>query len=117
MGSLTLCLRNSKPGRPSRTLRLSADPVMKLSSARTCVPRLSRASQRCDPMKPAPPETTARGVPLSLVAADTPVSEAHLSHLGGHINVAAVDHDRPAHRRFDPHHVKVPELVPLGDDD
>src|SRR5205823_11696820 len=107
MGSLTFCLRNSKPGLPSSTLRLSAEPVMKLSSASTRVPRLSRASQRWEPMKPAPPETTARGDPLSLVAADTPVGETHLSHLGGNVDVATVDDHRCAHRGLDPDHVEV----------
>src|SRR5579872_5147264 len=96
--SLTLARRNSKSGFPSSGRRFSGDPVMKLSSDTTLNPRWSRASQRCEPMNPAPPETTALGRELALAAADPPVREAEIAHRQGVVDVPTVDHDRAAHR-------------------
>src|ERR1700746_1132837 len=101
MNSLTLVWRNSKSGLPSRCLRLVGDPVMKLSRASTRTPLPRSASQRWEPMKPAPPETTARGFALPLLAADTSIGEAELAHHRRHVDVAAVDDDRIAHRNAD----------------
>src|SRR5437762_13335875 len=106
MDSLTLAWRNSKPGRPSRVFTLVAAAVRRLSSASTRIPRLSRVSQRCEPMNPAPPETTARPAP-SLVAADTSIREAQLPHGRRHVDVAAVDQHRGAHRRLEAGQVEV----------
>src|SRR5579864_5446482 len=94
----SICL-SSKSGWPSNDRRFSRDPVMKLSSASTATPRSSSASHRCEPMNPAPPETTALCLP-ALLAADTSIGEAQATHDRGVVDVAAVDHDRPAHRRF-----------------
>src|SRR3989475_7016052 len=94
-------------------LRLSREPVMKLSSDSTRVPRASRASHRCEPMNPAPPETTARS--LWLVAAYASVGEAESAHVLRVIDVAPVDDHRTAHRRLDPAEVELAELVPFGD--
>src|SRR5438270_2848515 len=116
MNSLTFAWRNSKSGFSSRCFRLAGAPVRKLSRASTRLPCASSASHRCEPMKPAPPETTARGFALPLAAADTSVDEAELAHRGRHVDVAAVDQHRPTHRRLDPREVKLPELVPLGDE-
>src|SRR5690606_17508727 len=58
--SLRSALRKRKPGRASRWWWFSGRPVRKLSTDTTCAPSLRRASQRCDPRKPAPPKTTAR---------------------------------------------------------
>src|SRR3989475_11057621 len=96
-------------------LRLSREPVMKLSSDSTRVPRASRASHRCEPMNPAPPETTARS--LLLVAAYTSVGEAESAHVLRVIDVAPVDDHRTAHRRLDPAEVELAELVPFGHHD
>src|SRR5437879_851847 len=68
MNSLTFAWRNSKSGFSLSALTLSREPVMKLSSARTRMPRFSKASHRCEPMKPAPPETTARSLVAALQA-------------------------------------------------
>src|SRR5438445_11156825 len=111
MNSLTFAWRNSKSGFSLSVLTLSLEPVMKLSSARTRLPRASKASHRCEPMKPAPPDTTAR----SLVAADTPIGETQLAHHHGIVDVAPVHDHRPAHGPFQSRQVEVPELVPLGD--
>src|SRR5438309_7910567 len=113
MNSLTFAWRNSKSGFSLSVLTLSREPVMKLSSARTRMPRASKASQRCEPMKPAPPETTAR----SLVAADTPIGETQLAHHHGIVDVASIHDHRPAHGCFEPPQVEMPKLVPLGDHD
>src|SRR5689334_13438351 len=117
MCSLTFWRRSSKSGLPSMCFRFAGDPVMKLSSADTRMPRSSSASQRCDPMNPAPPETTARGLPRpALLAANASVREAQAAHGGGDVDVAPVDYDRRAHRSLDPREVELAELVPLGHD-
>src|SRR5437763_6283468 len=113
MRSLTFACRNSKSGFSESAWKFSLEPVMKLSSARTRVPRASKASQRCEPMKPAPPETTAR----SLVAADTPIGEPEPAHHHGIVDVASIHDHRPAHGCFQPPQVEMPELIPLGDHD
>src|SRR5260370_992859 len=115
MCSLTFDWRNSKWGLSVSVPTLSREPVMKLSSASTRMPRFSRASQRCDPMKPAPPETTARSLVVRLVAADTPIRETEIAHHLRVVDVAAVHDHGPAHRTFDAAEVEPPELVPLRD--
>src|SRR5947199_9537263 len=90
---------------------------MKLWSAGTRLPCARSASRRCEPMKPAPPETTARCFPLGLLAADTPVREAKLAHRRRHVDVASVDEDRRAHRASDAREVELAELVPFGHED
>src|SRR6266550_7750504 len=105
--------RNSKSGFYRSAFRLSAEPVMKLSSASTRQPRSSRASQRCEPMNPAPPETTARG----LFAANAAVGEAQGSHHRRIVDVAAVDHHRSPHELLDASHVELAELVPFRHQD
>src|SRR5207247_10394396 len=115
MCSLTFWRRNSKSGLPSRCFRFAGEPVMKLSSVSTRMPRFSSASQRCDPMNPAPPETTARGLlPPALLAANAAVREAQAAHRGRDVDVAPVDHDRGAHRGLEAREVELAELVPLG---
>src|SRR6266852_8404764 len=113
MCSLTFDWRNSKSGLSVSAPTLSREPVMKLSSASTRMPRFSRASHRCDPMKPAPPETTA--LSLLLVAADTSIRETEIAHELRVVNVAAVHDHGPAHRGFDAAEVEPAELVPLRD--
>src|SRR5690349_8440687 len=111
---LTSSCRNSKSGLPWRWRMFWAEPVMKLSSARTLTPRASRASQRWEPMNPAPPETTARGL-CGLLAANAAIREAQAFHGRGVVDVAAVDDHRPAHELLDARHVELAELVPLRD--
>src|SRR5579862_3179444 len=59
-GSVMSASSNSKSGRPTRCSTLRREPVRKLSTHTTRSPRASKASQRCEPRKPAPPRTTAR---------------------------------------------------------
>src|SRR5438067_8311121 len=60
-GSLfTVSMKYSKPARPFRCAMLSIDPVERLSRMRTSCPWSSSASERCEPMKPAPPVINAR---------------------------------------------------------
>src|SRR6267142_3032343 len=113
---LTSAWRNSKSGFPSSVLRFSREPVMKLSSASTRMPRARSASHRCEPMNPAPPEITARGL-LWLLAANSSVGEAQPAHHRRVVDVAAVDHDRLSHRPLDAAQVQETELVPLRDHD
>src|SRR5712691_7153748 len=114
MCSLTFWRRNSKSGLPSRCFKFAGDPVMKLSSVNTRMPLFSSASQRCDPMNPAPPETTARGLPPpALLAANAAVREAKAAHGGRDVDVAPIDHDRRAHRGLDTREVELAEFVPL----
>src|SRR5216684_4061905 len=113
--SLTFAWRNSKSGFSTRALTLSLEPVMKLSSASTRRPRASRASQRCEPMKPAPPETTARS--CLLVAANTSICEAVAAHDHRVVDVAPIHDHRPAHRSLQAPHVEMAKLVPLRDHD
>src|SRR5579864_141624 len=110
---LTSACLNSKSGLPSSVRRLSREPVIRLSIASTRIPRSTSASHRCEPMKPAPPETTA----LGLVAANAPVGEPHRLHRVWVVDVAAVDDDGPAHRLLDPAEVEVAKLIPLRDHD
>src|SRR5256885_1862439 len=111
----TSVCRNSKSGLAFRWPRLSAEPVMKLSSASTRMPRASSASQRWDPMKPAPPETTARG--LELLAANAAVREPEALHDGRIVDVPPVDDHRPPHQLLEARHVELAELVPFRDQD
>src|SRR5260370_32883044 len=64
-------------------------------------------------MKPAPPETTARGFAGLLLAANSSIREPKGAHHGRIVDVAPVDHDRPPHRLLDPAQVEGPKLVPL----
>src|SRR2546428_10396195 len=86
---------------------------MKLSRASTGVYRASSASHRCEPMKPAPPDTTA----LGLFAANAAIRETQASHERRVVDVAAIDDDGIAHQLLDPRHVQLPELVPFRDED
>src|SRR5713226_4518235 len=115
MCSLTFDWRNSKSGLSVSVPTLSREPVMKLSRASTRMPRSSRASHRCDPMKPAPPDTTALSLALPLVAADTSIGETEVAHDLRVVDVAPVDDHRPAHGALDAAEVEASELVPLRD--
>src|SRR3954463_10506861 len=60
-GSLfTVSMKYSKPGRPLRCEMLSIDPVDRLSRISTSCPFSSNASERWEPMNPAPPVINAR---------------------------------------------------------
>src|SRR5439155_9244268 len=103
----------SKTGFERSSFILTAYPLMKVSSASTRHPRSSRNSRRCEPMNPAPPETTA----LGLLAANAAVGEAQAAHHGRIVDVAAIDDDRPPHELLDAGHVELAELVPFRDED
>src|SRR2546421_12097562 len=77
------------------------------------VPRASSAPHSCEPMKPAPPDTTA----LGLFAANAAIRETQASHERRVVDVAAIDDDGIAHQLLDPRHVQLPELVPFRDED
>src|SRR4051794_24226678 len=66
---------NSTEGRWSRFWRL---PVIRLSTTRTRWPRLTSASARCEPMKPAPPVTRYEGIEGKVAASRKPNSVPRL---------------------------------------
>src|SRR4029077_20111559 len=68
-------------------------------------------------MKPAPPETTARGLVGSLLATNSSICEPVGTHHGRVVDVAPVDHNRASHRTLEAAQVEVAKLVPLCDDD
>src|SRR6266550_3067182 len=94
---LTSAWLSSKSGLSRSARRLSGEPVMKLSTARTLLPVARSSSQRCEPMNPAPPEMTARG----LLAANAAIDEAQVSHGDRVVDVPAVHHDRVPHELLD----------------
>src|SRR5207249_4650803 len=104
-----------KPGSASNGDTFAAEPVTRLSTATTWLPRSRRLRHRCEPMNPAPPDTTDRGARADLVTTDPPVDEAEASHQSRIIDVATVDQHRAAHHPLQLGQVQVPELVPLGD--
>src|SRR5688572_30287887 len=126
----SVTLRFTKANRSSiqNVLRLSGEPVMKLSMPRTSQPRASSDSHRWDPMKPAAPVTTTRirrsgpspaaGSGLNRddgLAPDRVVFEAEPAHPFRLPDVAAVEHRRPPHHGPQPLEVEELELVPLRD--
>src|SRR5258708_18654058 len=108
---LTSACRNSKSGLLSSSRKFSREPVMKLSSATTRMPLPRSASHRWEPMKPAPPETIARG----LFASNSSIREPMAAHHGGVIDVSTLDHDRLPHRPLQWGPGEGAKLVPLGD--
>src|SRR5260370_16373208 len=106
---LTSAWRNSKSGLPCSAFRFWGEPVMKLSRASTRIPRPSSASHRCEPMKPAPPDTTARG----LFAANAAVDETQVPHRGRVVDISPVDVDRPPHQLLHPVHVQLADPFPF----
>src|SRR5258706_3702509 len=68
-------------------------------------------------MKPAPPETTARGFAGLLLAANSSIREPMAAHDGRVVDVAPVDHDRLPHRALEAAQVEVAKLVPFSDHD
>src|SRR3989441_5631473 len=116
MYSVTSCRTNAKPGRPRRCSMFSTVPVMRLSMQTTSAPRPRRNSQRCEPMKPAPPVTRTRIASGGQdgTAADRVVFEAEPAHALGLPGIASVEHDGPAHQGAHPLEVQELELVPLG---
>src|SRR5258705_12218228 len=99
---------------------LSALPVRRLSMHTTSQPLSRRRSQRCEPMKPAPPVTSTRTRTPSGrdhgLAPDRVVLEAEPAHAFGLPDIAAVEDDPPAENAPQPLEVDELELVPLGDE-
>src|SRR5262249_35241407 len=70
IGSATSCGRNVNPS--SRMCSMFAsEPLTRLSTQITRLPRSSRYSQRCEPRKPAPPVTSAVGTGAMLAGVVT----------------------------------------------
>src|SRR5437588_7944882 len=113
---LTSAWRNSNSGLPCKGSRLSAEPVMKLSRARTRMSRSSSAAHRWEPMNPAPPETTALGR-AELLAANAAIGETQVLHDSRVIDVPTIHDHRPAHQLLQARHVELPELIPFCDHD
>src|SRR5437867_10974868 len=105
-----------------RCATLSGVPLRKLSRQMTSSPSARKRSQRCEPMKPAPPVTRMRAIADWLGGAydrapDGEVGEAVLAHDLGLVEVAAVEDDRAAEEPLHAREVRPAELVPLGHDE
>src|SRR5262249_16631319 len=97
---------------------LSGDPVRKLSMQMTSLPSASSRSQRCEPMKPAPPVTRMRATLRRLHdgAPDRIVREALLAHDVALVEVAPVEDHRRPHQAAHAREIRTAELVPVGHD-
>src|SRR5262245_36260367 len=112
---------SEKRGWAARDRMLSGEPVMKLSAHTTVQPCSRRNSQRCEPMKPAPPgmRTRMRGRAAGALGAqdgptaDGVVLEAEATHPLRFPHVPAVEDHGPAHDAAQPLEVQELELVPL----
>src|SRR5688500_4805202 len=115
---VTSCWMKLKRRSANRCAMLSAAPVSRLSMQMTSLPSARNFSQRCDPMKPAPPVMRMRAIRASggghahRRAADWEVGEAVLAHDLRLVEVAAVEDDRPLHQLAHAREVGPPELVP-----
>ena len=95
---------------------LSGSPGDEVVEPDDLVPvRAGSGRERCEPRNPAPPVIEHSHRPVS--AADRAIREAELLHLARIVEIAAVEDDRTRQRALDAREVRVPELVPLGDDD
>src|SRR5437879_7998978 len=111
---------NMKRRFANRCAMLSGVLVRKLSMQMTSSPSSRKRSQRCEPMKPAPPVMRMRAMASARPdrgAADRKVGEAVLAHDLGFVQVPAVEDDRLAEELLHAREVGAAELVPLGDDE
>src|SRR5262245_30854906 len=111
MKRVTSCWTNENRGSARRWAMLAVDPVSRLSMQMTSWPWPSRNSERCEPMKPAPPVTRMRtGSARDHGAApDGVVLEPEPAHPLRLVEVAPVDEERPPQHRPDPLHVEEAE--------
>src|SRR5689334_3296799 len=121
---VTSCWMNVKRRSEKRCAMLSGEPVRRLSMQMTSSPSARKRSQRCDPMKPAPPVMRMRAIDVVPVsargrggAADRQVGEAVLAHDLGLVEVPAVEDDGPPEEPLHAREVGTAELVPLRDDE
>src|SRR5438445_2916646 len=93
----------------------STAPVTRLSSTTTSSPRANSASERWEPRKPAPPETTTLAISPSRSSrsTDSPVFEPATAQRFAIEDVASVDHPRQRESFGDLVEVEPLELVPL----
>src|SRR5215469_18916689 len=116
---------NSNLGSLTRPAKLASFPVNRLSRQSTEWPSAIKASQRCEPRKPAPPVTTARmTLPRNPFwtkqscmshgfSPDAVVGEAVLAHKRELEHVAPIQDDRMLHRSFQPWQINRAELAPV----
>src|SRR5262245_29920 len=79
----------------------------------TSCPCLRKLSQRCEPIKPAPPVIKY----LAIVSSYGVIMKPKFSNIRRVINVAAVKNNWVLEQPFDPHKVGATEFVPFGQDD
>src|SRR6266567_1331503 len=99
---VTSCWMKVKRRSAKRCAMLSGVLVRKLSMQMTSSPSARNRSQRCEPMKPAPPVMSTRAIVLPSTrgahqaASDGEVRESLLAHRLGLVEVPAVeDHGAP----------------------
>src|SRR5713226_186981 len=78
----------------------------------TSSPRLRKLSQRCEPMKPAPPVMRT----LAIFPPDRIADKPQLAEFLGIVDVAAVKNDRIFQLLFDVLEIWPAKLIPFGDD-
>src|SRR5262245_53471920 len=126
---------NEKRLSGSSVAMLSGLPVMKLSTHMTSWPSARKRSQRCEPMKPAPPVIMSRAIerhPSRRVrrrqtarasalrdrcAPDRMIDEAEGLHVVGIVDVAAVDDHRLLQQLLHAGEIGTAELVPLRENE
>src|SRR4030095_6585481 len=109
---------------PFISSRFSRCPVDRSSITRTRNPCCASASARWEPMKPAPPVTTALPVNAILfyryrqlwLTTDSDVFEAQFSHILRLVDVPQVRNLRTLHQIANSCHVESTELVPFSNE-
>src|SRR5882724_9917721 len=99
---------------------LSGLPVMKLSTQMTSCPSARKRSQRCEPMKPAPPVIITLAMRRTLPdgqASDRVVDESERGHVRRLVEVPAVEDDRTLQELLHAREVGPAKLVPLREDE
>src|SRR5262245_34772526 len=113
------CSRNMNFGLANNGAMLSRSPVSRLSTQMTSWPSRRKRSQRCDPMKPAPPVTRMRAISALYHrrTSDREIREAHLAHRLRFPKVSAVEDHRFLEHSADAIEIGTAKFVPLGNDE
>src|ERR1043165_9039443 len=99
---------------PPFSSRFSRCPVDKSSRIRTRAPLEISDEAMCEPIKPAPPVTSAIPESGILLPAHPHVFKAHLSHIFRFVDVSQVGNLRSRHQIANAQQVERAKLVPLG---
>src|ERR1051325_10888335 len=101
---------------PPISSRFSRWPVDKSSRIRTRAPPANRAAAICEPMKPAPPVTSAIPESGIRLPAHPDVFEAHFAHIFRLVDVSQIGHLGRSHQVANAQQVECAKLVPLSNE-